>query len=427
MSQTLTSVLPLYKEHHNDTIAEVFHNSEGISPLLSCFDSKPHKDGAGRNFIQMVQYSVGAVASATFSVSQTKAQGTTTGSGPGQTRFEIPAVKLEGVAVVTRDAIDAAEGKSAKEMFDVLDNSIKLGTLDIRNQLAYQVCERGWGRIGTITAVSSTTITLHPSVVNRLEIGDDLIGAAAETSGNARSATTSRVTAINSDTGVVTMSVDPTSLSWAAGDVVSRSGNRDAVSSGTPAKLCVAGVRAWLDHTTASDVIFGVTRTGIEKLTGYRVDCTNLTISDALLKMASKLHKNGSGDSDIVFISSEDFFTLAADKDVTKNIEIKLGGKYEIGFSGIGVLGPNGKMIKVIADAYLESGQCYMGPWNSSEFRPFFFYNGPALINIDDKDGNTMTRMASATSYEIRLYFRGNAVMPAPGKFAVGYNLGVTS
>jgi hypothetical protein len=425
--QTLAAVLPLYTEHHNETISEVFHSSEGISPMLSTFETKKNKDGAGRNYIQRVQYSVGAVASGTFATTQAKAQGTSTGSGPGQTRFEIPAVTVHGMGVVTRDAIDAVEGGDADEVFDVLDNSIKLGSLDVRNQLAAQACERGWGRVGTITAVDTTTITINPSLVNRIEIGDDLVVATAESGVATKNSNLSiAVTAINSDTGVITMASDPTvATAWAINDVVFRKGNRESTPGTT--KLAISGARAWLDHTTASDVLFGVTRTGIEKLTGYRISGLDLTRAQALLKAATKLHKFGSGNASICFISDEDFFELAADKDVQKNIEIKLGGEYEIGFTGIGVLGPNGKMIKCVADSYLEQGFAYMGPWDSAKERPFLFYNGPALINIDDKDGNTMLRLPGSTSYEIRLYFRGNAVMPAPGKFAVIYNFGATS
>lgn len=423
--QTLTSVLPLYTEHHNQHISELFHNSEGISPILSAFESKKNKDGAGRNYIQRVQYSAGAVASGDFAVTQAKMQGTTAGSGPGQTRFEIPAVTIEGGAVVTREAIDAVEGGSAEEVFDVLDNSIKLGTVDLRNQMAIQICERGWGRIGTITAVDATSITLDPSVVNRIEIGDELTSATAESGVATKNANAAiRVTGINSDTGQVTMASDPTAATaWAVADVVFRKGNRQAA--GTT-KQAITGIRAWLDHTTASDSLFGASRAGIEKLTGYRVNGNDLSRASALLKAATKLHKNGSGNSNIVFVADEDFYELASDKDVQKNVEIKLG-EYEIGFTGIGVLGPNGKMIKVVADTYLERGFAYMGPWDSKDDRPFFFYNGPALINIDDKDGNTMLRLPGSTSYEIRLYFRGNAVMPSPGKFAVIYNFGATS
>lgn len=422
--QTLTAVLPLYKEHHNDQIAEVFHSSEGISPILAAFESKKNKDGAGRNYIQMVQHSTGAVASATFATSQTKAQGTAAGSGPGQTRFEIPAVKLEGLAIVSRDAIDAAESGTTEEMFDVLDNAIKLGTEDMRNQLAYHVVERGWGRVGTITAITSTTVTIDPSLTNRVQVGESLVASSSESAATLRdSGDENEVTAVNSDTGVITFGTNP-DTDWDVGDVLFRSGNRE--NSANPSRLCVTGLRAWLDHTTASDVLHGVTRTGNEKLTGYRIDATDLTRAQALLKGATKLHKNGSPNADLVYVSDEDFYELTADKDVQKNVEIKLG-QYEIGFTGLGVHGLNGRMIKILSDANLEAGVAYMGPFNSKAERPFLFYNGPALINIDDKDGQMMVRQASATNYEVRLYFRGNAVLPAPGKYAVIYNLGATS
>jgi hypothetical protein len=46
------------------------------------------------------------------------------------------------------------------------------------------------------------------------------------------------------------------------------------------------------------------------------------------------------------------------------------------------------------------------------------------VVNIDNKDGRDFLRLAGSASYECRMYFRGNIVVPAPGKFAVIYNLG---
>lgn len=423
MSQTLTSVLPLFKEHYHDTVVKVFHEAEGISPILAAFESKKNPgEGGGRKYILPVDYLVGSTASATFATSQAKAQGSTQGSSPEGTRFEIDPVKIENVAVVDRDAIDGAEGDSDK-MIDVLERATQRGILGIRNKMAYQVVERGWGRVGTILAITSTTVTIHSSLTNRFEVGAEMVAAQTESANALRPNGAKRVTAIDSDTGIVTFATNP-DTDWDVGDVLFSSGDRQ--DSATPARLCVTGLRAWLDHTSASATLHGVNRTGIEKLLGYKVDGTNLTHSQALLKAATKLHKNGAPDSTDVFVSDEDLFTLCADKDVQKNIEIKLG-PYNIGFSGVSVIGPNGKSIKVVSDAYLEEGVAYMGPWSSKEERPFIFHNNPEIISIDDKDGNTMTRLASSTSYEMRFYFRGNTVIPTPGRYCTIYNLGASS
>lgn len=421
---TFNSVLPAYKEHYADTVADVALNSEGISPVLAAFEAKANKgEGAGRKFVQVVEYSNGSTSSATFGVSQAKSSGTSAGSAPGLARFEIDAVELHGFATLSRQSIDAAEGDSEK-VYDVLDKAMTRATMDMRNQLAVAVCERGWGRIGTVTAIDSTTFTIDPSLTNRLDIGDEVIFAEFEHTGDVRSSTAVRVTGIDPDTGVVSCASNPDSIAN-VGDTVFRDGNREE-GGATPARLMPSGLRAWLDHTTTSATLHGVTRTGNPKLLGYKVDATSLSHADALLKMAAKLHKNGSPESDCVYVSTEDFYILAADKDVQKNVSITMG-KYEIGFKGLSVMAPNGKEIKILSDANLEAGVAYMGPWNSAECRPYLFHNGKSLIEIDDKDGQTMVRKASSPDYEIRLYFRGNAVLPAPGKFGVIYNLGVTA
>jgi hypothetical protein len=80
-----------------------------------------------------------------------------------------------------------------------------------------------------------------------------------------------------------------------------------------------------------------------------------------------------------------------------------------------------------VSDANLEAGVAYMGPWNSKEERPFIFHNNPELVSIDDKAGQIMYPLASSTAYEMRFYFRGNAVIPTPGRYCAIYNLGATS
>ena len=90
MSQTLATVLPLFKEHHHNTVVKVFFESEGISPILAAFEAKKNPgQGGGRKFILPVDYLIGSTASATFSISQAKAAGSTVGSAPTRRRSRV--------------------------------------------------------------------------------------------------------------------------------------------------------------------------------------------------------------------------------------------------------------------------------------------------------------------------------------------------
>jgi hypothetical protein len=73
----------------------------------------------------------------------------------------------------------------------------------------------------------------------------------------------------------------------------------------------------------------------------------------------------------------------------------------------------------------VAQGQAWIGAFKNEKFCPFLAHNND-LVNVDDIDGNEIRALAGSASLEMRLYFRGAIICPAPGKFGVVYNLPTT-
>jgi hypothetical protein len=121
-------------------------------------------------------------------------------------------------------------------------------------------------------------------------------------------------------------------------------------------------------------------------------------------------------------LSTDDFGSLCDSLDNVKHIEVT-SREYNIAFDGIMLTGAQGGSIKVLPDPFLPKTTAVMGDFVNPD-NAYLIYSGD-LVQIDDHDGNMFLRAASATAYEARMYFYGNLVVAAPGRFIKTYNLGL--
>jgi hypothetical protein len=415
-----TNLVPLLHERYAD-FKDLTLDSEDISPVLACFEANADDDGEGRGFVFPIIKSGQRTASASFSGAQTKARGSASGFAAGRDRWLLNPTELHNFAVFSRRELNAARKGGAGKMFDVVDQKFKEAVKDLRQQLAIAAVESGFQPIGQGSAVTSTTITFDPSVVNRLDIGDTLVASATEGGGVLlASAGSTTVTQINPDTGVVTVDTDTTTggTPATATSFWFRSGNREDAAS--PTTLYPVGLKGWIGSSTA---LGGVTRTGNPNLTGHSVNAStgSLDHSSALLKMLHRLFKFHGAMDMTCFMSVEDHYVLSLDKEAIKNVAVELG-PYKIGFNSIGVFGPNGKLVPVVCDGNLPQGSAYVGPFNDPKYRPQLKYS-EKLIAIDDIDGNEFLRIDSSANYEMRIYSNPVMCIQGPGYYGKITNL----
>lgn len=411
---SFTNLYPLLREHYHDSIEELFFTSDkDTTPFLANLETRSMEDGFGRAYIVPVEYGTGSSFSADFATAQAKSQGSTVGSAALRDRWSVSAVGLEGTCQWDRNALLAASKGGEEKLIDAIDREMRAKVSGMKKRLAQYVWGDGWGAIGTISATSTTTITMSTSVVNRLDVGDDLVASSANAGTAAwRNTASAIVTGINYDTGVVTLGTNPATLSWAVSDYVFQKGDHE--NSTNSNALVLWGMGAWVPTSAPSGTFCGITRTGIPQLCGIRYAVSGEDHASALIGAANKLFKFGQSKASLGYVSPEDYAILCKDKESTKTVQIQLG-KYNIGFDGVTVETVAGR-VPIVPDPMLPQGTAYMGPFDDKRYAPFLAHNGD-LVNIDDMAGFQLIPLASSTAYEMRLFFRGNMICPAPGKF----------
>ena len=392
------NILPLLREKNGDHV-DLTLDVKGISPTLACFEAKADDDGEGRGFIFPITVNGQRVASGTFATSQTKARSALSGAAATHNRYVVPAAEFSGFAEWTRQELNAAKKAGPEKMFDVIDKRYNDAVKDIRHQLAIAAVESGFGAIGQMSAVTSTTITLPASRVNRFDVGDTIVFSATESGGILlASAGAVEITTIDYDTGVCGVSADPTTggTPATATSFVFRSGNRENAAS--PARLLPTGLGGWI----GTGNLYGVTgRSGNPRLSGHSVSASGLDHTAALKKLVSRLLKAGCEPPDTILVSQEDSDVLELDKEVVKNVAMNLG-PYNIGFTGLGIHAGS-QLVKIVADINLPQGTAYAGPFNHPDYRPQMKFS-KEIIAVDDFDGNDILRLDNAASYEMRLF-----------------------
>jgi hypothetical protein len=430
-------------EHQEAMIHELWYKAdEDISPLAASIITKGESDTDGRGFITRVEYGTGSSASPNFTVAQNKATGTTLGSAALRNRWVSQSSKLEAVAAWDRDTLLQAFAKGPDELFDVVERERKAKIELMRHRLSLWMIEDGYGRVATVQTGSMTTGTetfaASLSTVNRFREGDDVQFFASKTTTTCRGTGGTwngvwTITGIDPDTGICTVTRPDGTTSDTPydtdgvrdGDIVCWNGyHQNAAAPSTVAPVCMLGLGAWIPFIAPSSgaTFQGINRDGIMQLCGLRYNATSSGLDHAgiFINAAAKAHQYGTK-LDAIFTSVQDFAILCRNKDAVKLMEIEMG-EYNIGFTGVNVLGgPKGK-VPVVPDALVEQGYFYGGPWNDKNLRPVLKHD-MELINTDNFDGNEYLRNPTDTGFQQRLFSRGAIIVPGPGKFIAGSGL----
>ncbi len=421
-------------EHQNREILDIW--TDGIDPLLAAYEAHSEDDGGGRGFITRVEYDTGTSAAPVFAIAQALAQGTDLGNSAIRARWVSQAKKLQVLAVWDRDSMLAAVKDGPGEAIDIVARERKAKISLARHRLSLFAAEAGWGRISTVSTISSGTLTftVPRSEVSRFKIGDHIVFGATEASGTLRGTGTGTgayvgygnpyiVAGTTPATGTVTLSARSSDTPYdtesvRAGDTVFLAGYRQDTAS--PVQLCPLGIKAWVPAADPSDTTFeGLDRRNIYQLNGIRMSASVLSTADALIE-AAMLGEQYDTEMDAFMISLADYSLLCRDKERVKVIPMSVG-QYDVGFKGVEVLGGRGS-IKVVPSRFLSQGTAWGGPFNSKALGPKLKHNGD-LINTDNADGNEYLRLATSDSFEQRMFFRGCMAIPGPGKFVCLTNL----
>lgn len=323
--------------------------------------------------------------------------------------FLLTRIRDYGVATIANEVIEAAKndnGAFLRALETEMDNML----FSIKRSLAVSLYRNGSGSIGQLAAASgvTTAITLKDiEDVSNFEEGMVLVLSTADGGGTVKTGTT-KITAINEDTGVLTVDTSLATFTavGAVLDFIFMEGDYDAK---------ISGLDAWIPTSApGATAFFGVDRTtNTRKLGGARIAGGGAPIEETLIDAMGKMAKYGAKPSHFFmnFIEWQELSkTLEGKKQYTK-IEVDVDGV--VGFSGLRMTGPKGA-VDLIPDVNCQSGRGYLLQLNTWKLNSL----GPAP-HLFETDGLMSLRQATADGVEVRGQYYGQLGCKAPGWNAV--------
>jgi len=340
--------------------------------------------------------------SASFSVAQAN-------KGPGKYKaFTLTRARDYGLVSIDNETIEASQGNAAA-FLDAKTAEIDGIFSGLSNSLSGAIFRDGTGYIGQIFAepaeTTSTVVTLkNVNDVVHFNVGSVYTAYSAKTGGTQRNTngtiTDLTLAAIDRDAGTLTFSnAYNSSGTLAANDYLFAKGDEDAK---------VSGFEAWLPSSApGATLFFGVDRSiDPVRLGGVRFSATGLSKEEALIKCASRLHREGAN-PDTCFMGTGEYTNLELELGSrVQRIEQKMGN---IGFNGLQVSTPKG-VIKVFSDASCPSTNAYM--LQKDTWKLCGLGKMPKFLG---GDGLKMLRETDADAVEIRAGYRGQLGCNAPG------------
>lgn len=391
MALDLTSFDAALKVHYTDErINQMAYKSNPLFAMLNKVENF-----GGKNLPIPIIFGSPQGRSASFANAQ---------SNVGETQiddFVLTRVSDHGIAQITNETIEASKGKN-NAFLEATVTEID-GTLhSLMRSAAIAFYRNGSGSIGQIGSGVTTAITLADTEdVTNFEIGMTLVLSTADGGGTVKTGTTV-ITAINRETGVITVATDMSTFTpvGAALDFIFVQGDYDAK---------ISGLDAWVPATApTSTPFFGMDRSvDTTRLGGVRYDGSSQPVEEALIDGMKRVAREG-GRPDKCFV---DFGEWA-------NLEKALGSKVQyvdltvdglVGFRGIQINGPSGP-VDVIPDQNCQSAVAWllqMDTWK--------WYGLGKMPRIYDDDGNKVLRQPTADGIELRALYRGQLGCRAPG------------
>ena len=386
------------KQHYTDERIENMVYKD--NPFLAMVAK--YEDFGGENLKLPIKYGNPMGRSAQFATAQSNV------TGGNIKAFLLTRVKDYAIAQIENEVLEASKGNANAFMeaaVFAIDGSIQAAT----RTLAVALYGDARGNIGFVSASvggTSNTITLATTQdITNFEVDMKLVASTATSGGTVGAALS--VTGINRDTGVLTMSGDPSTTFTTSIKYIFVEG--DYAGSGVDLRK-VSGLDAWLpeDAPSSTDSFFGVNRSAdVDRLGGIRFTGTSLPIEEALIGAAARAARAG-GKPDYCFMNYSNFADL--EKALGSKVSyVEKNIKPEIGFRGILIHGPRGP-INVIPDQNCPNGVAYM-----IQLDVWKLYSLGKAPRILSGDGLKQLRVSDADAVEVRVGYYAQLGCRAPG------------
>ncbi len=368
-------------------------------PFLSMVQKKD--DFEGDNLVCPVYYGMPAGRSRTFATAQTNA------ATSESIKWNMTQVADYGVVLI--DALAVRASRSNRGAFvNARKMEIDLILKQLGNSASHAMYRSGFGELGTLDAdpgTGTTFVLANNDDARFFEINMRLIVSANQSGQTSRAGGSRTVTAIDEDTGTITVSA-AIDASWQVGDFIHVEGDPDVTSGGIQK---IAGLSAWLPLAPpGATAFFGVDRSvHPTRLGGQRINTPANSIEENILELAEEVVRQG-GRPTHCFIGHTAFTNLV--KGLGSKIEYDGGGgNADFGFATV-TLWTSGGPVKVYPDPDCPGNRGYV-----LQMDTFTLHHLDGFPHIDTLDGNSALRRSTADGIEVRTRYWANLVCNAPG------------
>lgn len=298
----------------------------------------------------------------------------------------------------------ALKGGVTTEFIDYVKGEMGLARAALKQNLAFGAYRSHTGRRGIVGSMSTTDLTLATIDDSHFFSVGDKVQAAATDGGTLRdSGDFVTLTAVNTETGVLTADANWSNINLIA--------NGDSLYVQGDENLSYYGLSSYCPSTapTAGDSVFGEDRSvAVEQLAGVRLTTTGYNIETVLIKAMAQCRKKPGGyfSGAKIFCSEEDFANLRISKEGSRFVDS--ANQYDMEIEGFMV-----GSVPVVPDVFCPNGTFFVLGDASFELHSV---DG---VQIDTVDGNTMRKAASDT-YTLASVFDGNFTCPYPAGIARG-------
>lgn len=397
----LTTFEALTKQRYPDW--EIMRLVYENNPLLALM---PKDENFGGEVMKMpVIYGNNQNRSATFARAQA---GTSTTQSKA---FLLTRKKNYGIAKIDNETIEATKSNEGA-FLAALETEVDGMLQNMGRDYGAKIYGSGTGSRGKIKAATTPTTTIElaePNDVVFFEVGMVLEASSTNGGGSLRS-TFPTVTAIDRDTGILTVS--PTvNGDYAAGDYLFQRGDYDA---------CISGLDAWIPYDDRAARLaasyYGVVRNAdATRLGGLVFDASSYNYEEGLIEALARVWREG-GKPDHVFMNPIDYAQL--EKILGSKVQytqltaqISDGSKVQavVGFDGLKIH-YGGGAVNVIGDPNCPRKRAFalqMNTWKMSSLGK--------LVRLFETDGLRMLRLAADDGVELRAISYANVGCRAPG------------
>jgi len=308
------------------------------------------------------------------------------------------------LASIGNEVLEASKG-NANAFMEAATTEIDGAIESAVRSLAIALFGDGSGALGQVlsgtgTATTSVTLVQIDDITN-FEVGMTLYFNATKTGSSGTivpsgGITGSVISAVNRDTGVITMASGVTTTN----DYIYQIGDYDAK---------VKGLDAWVPSTAPTSTTFFSVDRSVDptRLGGIRFNAASLPLEEGLIGAAARAAREG-GKPDVCFVNYSNFADLEkALGSKVSYIDEKINP--QIGFRGILIHGPRGP-IKVIPDQNCPKNVAYM--LDMSMWKLYSLGKAPKIL---DSDGLRFLRESDADAVEVRVGYYAQLGCRGPG------------